>query len=374
MAEHLIRGGHVLFPNTYPDLLTADASMATALTAAAAQTATQFPSVAVNSTAAISIAAVQSSSDDSDTPTFAYAGLRDSAMYFSASLLKVSAMLAAFELRQSAGEVASNEASCDAATVFSDLQNQFDQDIENSVPLLLSAPGITHAMRVPTYSTVFAAPQSAPDGGCQLTFDTAFAANMRGMIVDSNNNQASATIQALGYSWINGLVSNGGLFDQSTNTGIWLAGTFLGATPVVRIPSVNDGPSAQATTTIDMTRFLALLIEAETLDERSDDGITAEMLALLSDAQSVGDSSWMTTDARPGYDGLGAGFTITHCKIGLGPLKAGPDIASEATILNHDDTNTQFLVVWQNVTNTAPPQNAISFFVRRTILNYLGLP
>lgn len=363
----------MLFPDIYPDLLTTDDTMAAALTAAAAQTATQFSSVAVDSTAAISVAAVQSS-DDSDTPTFAYAGLRDTAMYFSASLLKVSAMLAAFELRQSAGEVASNEASCDAATVFGDLQNQFDQDIENSVPLLLSTPGITHAMRVPTYSTVFATPQPAPDGGCQLTFDTGFANNMRGMIVDSNNNQAAATIQALGYSWINGLVSNGGLFDQSTNTGIWLAGTFLGTMPAVRVPSVNDGPSAQATTTIDMTRFLALLIEAETLDERSDDGISAEMLSLLSDAQSVGDSSWMTTGDRTGYDGLGAGFTITHCKIGLGPLKTGADIASEATILNHDDTGTQFLVVWQNVANSAPEQNAISFFVRRTILNYLGLP
>ncbi|MGO9033199.1 hypothetical protein [Mycobacterium sp.] len=361
----------MLFPDTYPDLLTTDDTMAEALTEAAAQTATQFPSVAVNSTAAVSVAAVENS-DDSDPPTFAYAGLRDTAMYFSASLLKVSAMLAAFELRQSAGEIAANEASCDAATVFSDLQNQFDQDIENSVPLLLNTPGITHAMRVPTYSAVFAAPQSAPNGGCQLTFGTTFATNMRGMIVDSNNNQAAATIQALGYSWINGLVSNGGLFDQSANTGIWLAGTFLGTMPAVRIPSVNDGPSAQATTTIDMTRFLALLIEADTLDERSDEGISAEMLTLLSDAQSVGDSSWMTTDARPGYTGIGDGFTITHCKIGLGNLKAGPEIASEATILRHDDSDTQFLVVWQNVANTAAAQNAMSFLVRTAILNYLS--
>jgi hypothetical protein len=240
----------------------------------------------------------------------------------------------------------------------------------------LNTPGITPNMRVPKYPTVFAAGQPLPDGGCGLSFNPAFAADVRGMIVDSDNDQASATIQALGYSWINGLMSNGGLFNQSTNTGIWLGGTFTGAFPAVRVPSINDGPSAQATTTIDMAKFLALLLEGRTLDARSADGISVEMLGLLADAQSLGDSSWMTVGARAsmGLNGIGPGFTITHCKLGLGDLTVGPEVASEATILNHDGTGRQFIVAWQNVTNTATPQNAISFLVGRTILNYLGLP
>jgi hypothetical protein len=63
--------------------------------------------------------------------------------------------------------------------------------------------------------------------------------------------------------------------------------------------------------------------------------------------------------------------TITHCKIGLGNLQAGPEIA-EPTILSHDDSGTQFLVVWQNVANTAAAQNAMSFLVRTAIPNCLS--
>jgi hypothetical protein len=362
----------MVFPDSYPNLLSPDFTMAAALTAAQAATAVAFPTAGVHLNAAISIAAV----DDDMAASFSYAGFRDTGMYFSASLLKVAALLAAYELRQSAADFASDQSDCTAGTMFTGLRNEFDQDIQDSVPLLLNTPGITPNMRVPKYPTVFAAGQPLPDGGCGLSFNPAFAADVRGMIVDSDNDQASATIQALGYSWINGLMSNGGLFNQSTNTGIWLGGTFTGAFPAVRVPSINDGPSAQATTTIDMAKFLALLLEGRTLDARSADGISVEMLGLLADAQSLGDSSWMTVGARAsmGLNAIGPGFTITHCKLGVGDLTAGPEVASEATILNHDGTGRQFIVAWQNVTNTATPQNAISFLVGRTILNYLGLP
>ena len=80
----------------------------------------------------------------------------------------------------------------------------------------------------------------------------------------------------------------------------------------------------------------------------------------------------MTSDARPGYTGIGDGITITHCKIGLGNLQAGPEIASEPTILSHDNSGTQFLVVWQNVASTAAAQNAMSLLVRTAIPNCLS--
>jgi hypothetical protein len=227
---------------------------------------------------------------------------------------------------------------------------------------------------VPKYPTIFGPPQGLASGGCLMSFSPTYTTNVRDMIVPSNNAQASASIQALGYSWINGLLAKVGLFNQNTNRGIWLAGTFSTAFPAVRVPSINDGLSAQATTTIDMARLFALLIEGITLDSRSIDGIASDMRDLLSAAQSVGDSSFMTTGARPGINGLGPGFTITHCKIGLGGLKAGGEVASEATILTHDDTVQQFIVVWQNVPNLNDRHNAISFMVRRTILNFLGIP
>ncbi|MGW2089481.1 hypothetical protein [Streptomyces sp. NPDC001880] len=366
----------MLFPDPLPDLLTPDLGMSAALTAAQAQTGLTFPALGVHLKCPISVAAVRNPT--STSPSFAYAGFRDREMHFSGSLLKVAAMLAAFELRQSASDFAVTEGDCSANVVFNDLKSAFNADIQTAAPRFLSEPGITEQMRVPKYPRIFDSPQGLASGGCLMSFSPDFAAHVRGMIVPSNNDEAAATIKALGYSWINGLLANAGLFDQTANRGIWLAGTFKPGPPdpfpAVRVPSMNDGDSAQATTTIDMARFLALLIEGATLDSRSVDGIASEMRDLLADAQSVGDRSFMTTGARPGLNGLGAGFTITHSKIGLGPLNAGGVVASEATILSHNDTGQQFLVVWQNLLNLNDRHNAMSFMVRRTLLNFLGIP
>lgn len=363
----------MVFPAPFPDLLTLDAQMATALADAQVATASAFPTAGVPQDAPVSIAAVVDPT--SGSPTFGYAGFRDDEMHYSGSLLKVAAMFAAFQLRQASSDFVLTAGDCGSNVVFGNLKTAFNPDIESSAPRFMTPPPtLTESMRVPKYPTIFAAPQALASGGCLMSFSSTFAVNLRGMIVPSNNDQASATIQALGYSWINGLLAMVGLFDQNTDVGIWLAGTFNGAFPAVRVPSVNDGPSAQATTTIDMARLVALLVEGNTLDSSSTDGISSDMRALLADAQSVGDSSWMTTGARPGYDGLGAGFTITHSKIGLGPLNKGGDVASEATLFTHDDTGQGFLVVWQNVRNVADSQNAISFLVGRTALNFLGLP
>ncbi|MFF2809237.1 hypothetical protein ACFVT2_19030 [Streptomyces sp. NPDC058000] len=362
----------MLFPNRFPDLLSPDPQMVAALTTAQALTGVTFPTLGVHLNCPISVAAVRNPT--STSPSFAYAGFRDKEMHFSGSLLKVAAMIAAFELRQSAADFAVTEGDCSDGAVFGHLKTAFNTDIQAAAPRFQSEPGITEPMRVPKYPTVFGSPQGLASGGCLMSFNSTFDSNVRGMIVPSNNEQTSATVQALGYSWINGLLAKAGLFDPSANRGIWLAGTFTGAFPAVRVPSVNDGPSAQATTTIDMTRFLALLIEGTTLDARSSDGIVGDMQGLLSDAQTVGDSSFMTTGARPGVNGLGAGFTITHSKIGLGNLMAGGDVASEATVLTHDDSGQQFLVVWQNLKNLNDRHNAMSFMVRRTLLTFLGIP
>ncbi|MFD8543123.1 hypothetical protein [Streptomyces sp. NPDC059649] len=366
----------MLFPDPLPDLLTPDPGMTVALTAAQAQTGLTFPTLGVHLNCPLSVAAVRNPTGTS--PSFAYAGFRDGEMHFSGSLLKVAAMLAAFELRQSASDFAITEGDCSANVVFNDVKSAFNADIQKAAPRFLSEAGITEQMRVPKYPRIFDSPRGLASGGCLMSFNAAFAAHVRGMIVPSNNDDAAATIKALGYSWINGLLAKAGLFDPMTNRGIWLAGTFKPGPPdpfpAVRVPSVNDGPSAQATTTIDMTRFLALLTEGATLDSRSVDGIASDMRDLLADAQSAGDSSFMTTGARQGLNGLGAGFTITHSKIGLGPLNAGGDVASEATVLSHDDTGQQFLVVWQNLLNLNDRHNAMAFMVRRTLLNFLGIP
>ncbi|MDZ5447573.1 hypothetical protein U2F26_33540 [Micromonospora sp. 4G57] len=297
----------MLFPNPFPNLLTPGPAMRVALTAALAQTGLTFPAERVHLDTAISIAAVINPT--STSPRFAYAGFRDTEMHFSGSLLKAAAMFAAFQLRQSASQHVLTAGDCTPSGVFNDLKSAFNQNIKNAAPRFQTEPGITENMRVPKYPTIFGPPEELASGGCLISFSQVFAANMRGMTVPSHNPETSACIQALGYSWINGLLAKTGLFNPSTNTGIWLAGTFTGAFPAVRVPSMNDGPSAQSTTTVDMARLFALIVEGSILDSHSIDGIASDMRQLLADAQSAGDSSWMTTGARQHINGLGAGFT-----------------------------------------------------------------
>jgi hypothetical protein len=99
--------------------------------------------------------------------------------------------------------------------------------------------------------------------------------------------------------------------------------------PGGRVPSVNDGPSAQATTPFDMARLYALLIEGNTLDSRGSDSISSEMLDLLAAAQVGRDASFLTTGRRQRVDGLGVGFTITH-QDRPWPLNAGGEVAEPA--------------------------------------------
>jgi hypothetical protein len=359
------------FPSTFPTLLNFDAALDVALAAAIVETQVSFPALGVPPRTAITIVAIDEST--SGPPSFRHAGFRALEEHFSASLLKVAAMFAAFELRQSANNFALTAGDCSPNVLFADMSASFDGTIASAVPLISNDPAITPSMKAPKYRSIFDS-QGLASGGCLISFTQSFSANIRGMIVNSSNPAAGACIQQLGYSWINGVLANGGLFNPTTEQGIWLAGTFIGALPVVRIPSLNDGPSAQAMTCFDMANLYALLFEKTTIDSRSPDSICDEMLALLADATVGADPSWLTAGVRPGVTGLSSDFSVTHTKIGLGPLNAGGDVASEATIVQHNPTGKKFIVVWQNALNLITMLNGVSFLVEKTIKHFLGIP
>ena len=244
----------------------------------------------------------------------------------------------------------------------------FDPLIAPAVPLIANNPQITQAMKVPKYRSVFAAVPLI-DGGLALTFNAVFQNNMRQMIVPSDNNAASGCIQALGYSWINGVLASAGFFDPATNTGIWLAGTFTVAFPRVRVTSVNDGPVAQATTTFDLANFYAHMFRHTLVDAGSCD----EMLALLHDAEQA-EPSWMV---RIRFSPADISFGATETKIGLGPLKpenGGFDVASEGTIVQHFATGRKFIVIMQNSRSDHDSLAACALIVDRAINTFLGAP
>ncbi len=197
-----------------------------------------------------------------------------------------------------------------------------------------------------------------------MVFNADFETNMRKMIVPSDNLGAAECIKRLGFCWINGALANGGFFDGQN--GIWLAGTFTGAITPVRVPSVNDGGSAQAMTCVDMANLYALLVQQTLVDVNSSN----EMLGLLGDAQHGPDSAFTT---RNGVVSPGFGLDVTHTKIGLGSLKpenGGIEVFSEGSVLTHRTSGRRFVAVWQNTNNASLTQ--IPLIIDRTVSRFLG--
>jgi hypothetical protein len=355
------------FPATFPKVLTFDASLGAALTAAIAEAQLTFPATALSSRSATSIAAI----DESTTPpSFKHAGLRDKETHYSASLLKVAAMYAAFQLRQSADNFAQSSSDSTPAALFANMSATFDPLIKVAVQLISDDPHISSSMKVPKYQSIFAGIPLI-GGGFSVRFGASFLGSMRNMIIPGDNNAAATCVQQLGYSWLNGTLEHGGFFDRSTKQGIWLCGTFTGALPIVQIPSKNDGLVAQATTCFDMANLYALMFQkTQFVDPLSCD----EMLAILRETQQGPEPSWMT---RSGIAAPGSEFKVTHTKIGLGGLKpenGGFEVVSEGAIVEHVPTGKKFITVWQNVRNDTHSHKAVSLTIDRTIKRFLGVP
>ena len=359
----------MLFPTTFPTLLTPDPALAGALAAAIAESVVTFPSLGAPPRIAISVVAIDESGDQ---PRFKHAGFGEHDMHYSASLLKVAAMFDAFELRQSASDFALTAGDPTQADLFARMSTEFDPTIASSSQLISSDPNVTEDLKKPKYTTLFEGTQLA-SGGYLIKFTPSFSGDLSLMIVESQDEASGRCVKGLGYSWINGLLEAGGLFNSATQNGIWLAGTFTGTVPVVRIPSLNDGLSAQAMTCFDMANLYALLFEKTTIDARSSDSICEEMLQLLADSAVGPDPSWMQDGVREGVTGLASTFTITHTKIGDGPLKTGGSVASEATIVQHNPSGKEFMVVWQNVLNNVDNLSGVAALVQHTIERFLVL-
>jgi hypothetical protein len=307
--------------------------------------------------------------DDGSHPV---AGQHEFEMFFSGSLLKVAAMYAAFQLRVAVNDLAAtlNAAVVDTpAKLFQKISNTFDKQIDESVPRIRFARGVTPAMRVPKYRTVFQAVRAGSTWRLKFndTGPDSFAIHLHKMIVGSHNDSARFCVRALGYSWINGVLQSAGFFRESKPpTGIWLAADYdeKGGWPVVVIPSVNDDLVKQVTTSIDMAKLFVLLHDKKLVKNTVHfaTGLSGndEMLKLLELAVDH-------PHAKSLLKTVSHSFTVEQSKIGVGELKKAPQggkgscriadhgcVLSEASILLHPPSGRRFVTVWQNVLWDAP--------------------
>ena len=315
-----------------------------------------------------------------------YAGVHDDEVHFSASLMKVAAMYAAFSLRAEARELAAGGSFANATSFFNALKQRFKSS--EAVPAIRSAGVFLE----PRYSDILSVTGFGGVGATTVDFAPSFfhsadedhalytayqdiriadrlgvdrngnlienarslaalakVSHMYLMIAPSNNSSAGECIRRLGYAYINVKLMKGGFYDPDSTPpkGIWLAADFSGSTRV-EIDSVNDGKSAQATTSLQMARFYSQIWLGKLPG-------SAGMKRLLEKAHLV-DPAWISRFGMRLFDIEGVKVGVANLKPNVKPL--GPNVYSEGLLLHWDLTeeerkarnvNGQLAVCWQNL-------------------------
>lgn len=359
------------------------------------------------------ICAHRSSGEEPEGPF--YAGVHDDEMHFSASLLKVAAMYAAYSLRAEARQLAKSGNFSDQNAFFTALGQQFKST--DAVPAIQNA-GVGLK---PKYPDILKVTGFGGGGPLTVEFNPGFSASltddqdlfekyqdvhaqqvsnnkikedeengttlaalgkvshMYRMIVPSNNQSAGECIRRLGYAYLNVKLMNGGFFDKTTDNGIWLAADYIQG-PKVTINSVNDGQAGQVTTARQIARLFSLIQRGKLIDVPS----STKMRELLEEANTE-DESWLILDFDR-KNPVSRKFTVIGVKIGLANLKPntpplGDDVYSEGIIIHWKKNakeraeiglNGDFTVCWQNLRALkAGTFDGIAEVIENALLNFI---
>ena len=277
-----------------------------------------------------------------------WAALRQHEVHYAASMVKIAAMYAAFDLRSSADQLAIARGLTTWAQIEAALVSTFNPEIDVHTPgPIASSPtlGPHDKRRKPSYSALLQR-GSGPD--FIVDFTRAQWAAFEDMMVQQHNAGAGVTIHALGYPYLDGKLTDDGFFDGVSN-GIWLAGDYVQQWPYARIACVNDRDTAQGTTTWQLASLLTLLADDQLVGPLSSRGMKDLMARAGTFFHSTSPPIWP----------VGGRFTATHGKVGIGPLKSGRTVFSESTIVTDNLRDISFVAVWQNVIQGAQTQRQL---------------
>jgi hypothetical protein len=272
--------------------------------------------------------------------TMDYAGVRETEMFFSASLLKVSLLYASFELVARVNALAPSITAATAPEFFRKLKSDFTGKIENAVPRI--KPG---AWRKVSFDQALTATASGPNQfrvGLSATHD----ADLRKIFADQGQNTSPRdTMHRLGYCYVNRALDAAGFFDLQTETGIWMA-TDYGDWQDFNVPVATknsarppkNGSSSAAMTALAMAKLFAQMHCGKLIDAAA----SASMRAIF----RVG-GAWLSTLPNK------ASFSFTDDGAKVGHSASGSafvgSVMSEAAFLNRKSDGAPFLAVWQNV-------------------------
>lgn len=294
--------------------------------------------------------------------SFPPAGYLETKTDYIASEAKVVVMYSAYALRDMVRRFAASPGA-NSANLFTRLAKEMDPSI------IKASKNIARSLlmddhRVPSYRNVFAMQPTTWGLRVTVAFTPGFNSALEGMIVPSNNVHAGTCVRGVGYGYLNGALAEGGFFNPSSDQGLWVAGDFQQGKkwPYVRIVSSNDGLVAQAGTTRDMAKLVALIMTDRVLDPAS----CNEMRGRLARAAKGIDTPWV---ARTGVFKAG---TITHNKLGLGPLKSGKLVRSEISVYQSPVARgRRYVVAWHNLVGLQPIGLAdIARIIKSTITEF----
>jgi hypothetical protein len=315
-----------------------------------------------------------------------YAGINDTDMYYSGSLVKVAALYAAHDLRAEARLHAATQTFTDVASFRTSLGSVVNPT--GAVPKL-------RAMTVglqPSLKDIVVG--FRPSGANKVEFLPAYKKHLDDIF---HNAGARGVIRPVGYSYINVSLMRSHFFDRDPAklSGLWLAGDYSGdlpkpqRLPVERVPVVNDtvpGGSAQAMTTKEMGRMFRLVHSESGFSHVSD---SAERDAANQDMHAI-----LQTQVSFFFDGSTVSETVKFsgdcAKVGIGNLgpvdTPGPQVYSEGAVMtwntpaaintfntaNKRDAAGSFVLVWQNLYSSNTSWNALARVVNNTIENFLA--
>lgn len=272
-----------------------------------------------------------------------YAGVRETQMFFSASLLKVVLLYASFELVAQVNALAPVLTATSATKFLDRVRREFSDTIERSVRRV--GPGVWRKL---SFGQALAATPAGPPNQFRVALSTTHETHV-GKIFSEQNQNASPrdTMHRLGYSFVNRSLEAAGFLDSESGVGVWMA-TDYGDWSDFHVPvstrssgrNPRNGSSSAAMTAIAMASLLAHLHRDQLVDAAS----SQRMRALF---EGGGPWSWFWQLGNT----AAFSFEVTACKIGhasSGSAFVG-SVLSEAAYLRRKSDGARFLAVWQNV-------------------------
>ncbi|MDB5752850.1 MAG: hypothetical protein JWP65_3271 [Ramlibacter sp.] len=271
-----------------------------------------------------------------------YAGVRETQMFFSASLLKVVLLYASFELVAQVNALAPALTASSVPGFLDRVRREFSAAIERSVRRIPAG-----SWRAVSFGQVLTATPTGADQ-FRVALSSTHETHVARIFSEQDQNISPRdTMHRLGYSYVNRALEAAGFLDAASGTGIWMA-TDYGGWSDFHVPvstrssggNPRNGSSSAAMAALPMANLLAHMHRDQLVD-----AVSSQRMRAMFEAGRVW--SWFGQVANP----EAFSFEVTGCKIGhasSGSAFVG-SVFSEAATLRRKSDSARFLAVWQNV-------------------------